>query len=308
MRDPIDVRRPRALGALIADAAMLLGSHLRLLLLLAAAVVVPVDLIVSGIGLGQLTSDYDASPPLGATVVELLVAGVVTTPLITAMVVTVVLDLSAGRAADPRRAWRAALDIFAPLVLVVVLGFVGIALGLLALVVPGVILALRWSVSAQAVVVEGHRGRGALRRSWELTQGRALYVLGVLVVSTVVTGVAGLLVSAPADALAKSADLGIIVLLASMLVNVFSLAYSALVSTLLYATLRAEQGQPLTPQADATDSSASSQALDRDTADDLVPSPAPSEAPASRPAPPGEDPDPPRPGHAPAGWEPPRPG
>jgi hypothetical protein len=321
--DPIDVRRTRPLGALISDAATLLRDHLGLFALLAAAVVVPVELLLSGIGMGQLYSGYDESPPLGGTGLLALVGALVTTPLITAMFVTVVLDLAAGREPDPRRAARVALDVFAPLLLVVVLAFAGIVLGFLALIIPGIILALRWTVSAQAVVVEGKRGREALARSWELTKGRALFVFGVLLVSGILTALAGGLVSIPADALAESADLGIIVLLATMLVNVFSFAYTALVATLLYVTLRAERGEPLVPGREGTRASgeglggqrAPGSSDERDAFGNPVAAPAPWSppgAPAERsPAPgtgSGDDAER-RPGSvAPPGWEPPRPG
>ena len=46
----------------------------------------------------------------------------------------------------------------------------GIALGLLALILPGIYLLVRWYLVSQAVVVERLRGVGALRRSAELVQ------------------------------------------------------------------------------------------------------------------------------------------
>jgi hypothetical protein len=49
---------------------------------------------------------------------------------------------------------------------------VGLGLGFLLLVVPGVILWTRWSVAVPALVLEGRGVTGSMRRSWELVGGR----------------------------------------------------------------------------------------------------------------------------------------
>jgi len=81
-----------------------------------------------------------------------------------------------------------------------------VALGLIALIVPGIIFAVRWVVVAPVVVVEGHQGTGALRRSWELVKGHGWWVLGVMLVQGLIVGILGAIVAVPADALARSAD------------------------------------------------------------------------------------------------------
>lgn len=62
----------------------------------------------------------------------------------------------------------------------------GIGLGLIALVLPGIILALRWAVVAQAAATERTDWQGALRRSSQLTSGHYLHILGVVAVASVV--------------------------------------------------------------------------------------------------------------------------
>ena len=56
----------------------------------------------------------------------------------------------------------------------------GIGLGLVAFIVPGVFLYARWGVVAQAAAVDRVDWRNALRRSAELTAGSLWHVLGVL--------------------------------------------------------------------------------------------------------------------------------
>ena len=84
------------------------------------------------------------------------------TPLLTAMTATAVVEVGEGRAPDARRAIQAGLDVFAPLLAVLVLVFLGVLCGILLLVLPGIYLAVRWFVAPQTVVIEGKQGPEAL--------------------------------------------------------------------------------------------------------------------------------------------------
>lgn len=240
----LDLGARRNLAQILDDAFGLYRTYARKLLPIAVGVVVPVDLAVSGIGLGELTSGYDRTPPNSVGVLQIFVSLLITTPLITAMVVHVVLDVARGEPVSARRAIRAGLEVFAPVLAGLALAFAGIALGFLAIVIPGVYLAILWAFVAQAVVVDGRRGPEALRRSAELVRGRWWWVLGVVLVTNLVAGLLGLLISVPADRLAKSADSQAIVLLGTMIVQIFTLSFLALTNTLLYFTLRTEKEAP----------------------------------------------------------------
>ncbi|MCC7267844.1 MAG: hypothetical protein IT546_10950 [Caulobacteraceae bacterium] len=63
---------------------------------------------------------------------------------------------------------------------------VGIVLGLLLLIVPGLILAAAWCVAAPVRVVEGRGVFDSLGRSLELTRGARLPILGLLIGGIVV--------------------------------------------------------------------------------------------------------------------------
>ncbi len=280
--------RDRTLGQLLDAAFALYRSHLKLFLLLAAGVVVPVDLIVSGIGLGQLTAGYDATPTLAEALVPAAVSALVTVPLITAMQVRAILAIEQGNKPTARQAVREGLDVFAPVLAVVVMVGLAVFAGFVALIVPGIILLAHLSVSAQAVVVEGHRGTDALRRSWTLVRGNAWWVLGVIVVVNLLAGVLGGLVTLPAASLAESADSAFILLLASMIVEPFTLSFQALATTILFFTLIARAGgaPPMASGGPAVPDAVTPR--DEPVLDD----------------PPDWEP----PASAPPGWEPPRPG
>jgi hypothetical protein len=87
-------------------------------------------------------------------------------------------------------------------------------LGLLALVVPGVIVMLTWTFTSQAIVLEGGSVRGALARSAMLTRGLRGKIFGVYVLSigimflsmTAFSLLAHLFVDAPPAALTDGLD------------------------------------------------------------------------------------------------------
>lgn len=72
---------------------------------------------------------------------------------------------------DPRRPTSGR---FAGAVGLSIIYFVGVSVGLLLLVVPGLLLILRWSVSLPALVGEDLDILAALRRSWRLTRNHPL--------------------------------------------------------------------------------------------------------------------------------------
>lgn len=286
----------RSLGQLLDASFALYKEHLRLFLLLAVGVVVPVDLIVSGIGLGQLTAGYDDSPALSEALIPGAVSALVTVPLITAMQVRAILAIEQGRTPTAGEAAREGLDIFAPVLLVVLMVGAAVVLGLFALIVPGIYFITHLAVATQVVAIEGATGADALRRSFALVRGNAWWVLGVIVVVNLLAGVVGGLATLPAVGIAESSDSALPLLIAAVVVEPFTLSFQALATTVLYFTLiaRSTGVGPAAPAAapDAPASTAPPAGLD-----------AP-EAPWRPPAPADE---PPRPA-PPSGWEPPRPG
>jgi hypothetical protein len=77
------------------------------------------------------------------------------------------------------------LRYFFPLFVVGLLVGIGMAIGLVLLIIPGLILAVRWAVSAPIVVVEKHGPTNSIGRSAELTKGYRWPIFGLLVLYTV---------------------------------------------------------------------------------------------------------------------------
>jgi hypothetical protein len=234
----LQLARPRDVSTLFGDALRVFFRHFGTFLLLSAAVVVPVHLIVSGIGLEQLTAGYDASPSPAEWIIPALVSFLVATPLITAICIHALHSVASGGRPGARRALVEGFEAFNPIFFAVVLAALGIALGLV-LIVPGIYLFFRWYFVPQAVVIEGARGAAALTRSSALTRGRWWRTCGIVLLANLAALVPGLLVASPMAAIAESSDRAIWSLAGTILSEIVSAPFLALVSTLLYYDLRA---------------------------------------------------------------------
>ncbi|HST55386.1 MAG TPA: hypothetical protein VLJ42_05760 [Solirubrobacteraceae bacterium] len=236
---PLDLERRRTLGELLRTSLRLYTTNLRTVLTVTGAIVVTVDLIM-GLGLNQLTSGYQAKPAQSVTYVELLVQLLVLTPLVNATAARLVLELSNGRRPSPSEALQHGLDVFAPVLVVVIIWVAAIAAGSL-LIFVGIYFLVIWYFGTQAVAVEGLSGFAALRRSAELVSGNWLRTAAALLAITLVGNlIPGLVVAFAADALAHAADAQVIVLLGSMLTQLFSLSFIGLAIALLFFDLRAK--------------------------------------------------------------------
>jgi hypothetical protein len=235
-----ELDRSRGLAEIINDAFALFLARFWTYVAIAAVVAVPVQLAIFGIGLGELTSRYDGETTQGET---LLVAGVqllLITPLISAMVLQALVD--------PRRStWasiQAGMDLFIAVVVVSGLFAALFVAGLFALIVPGIIVLVRLFAVVQVVVLEDRRGLEALRRSWALTAGTFWRTLGITILTRLIPGVVGGIVSLPFLYAAEQADAQVLVLVGSILGNVISLPPAIIGATLLFYDLRRRQDPP----------------------------------------------------------------
>lgn len=237
----LDLGRPRDVGELLGDGLRVYAGNAGVLLVIAAAIVVPFQLVVSGIGLEQLTSAYDRDSSVAETVIPTMLTFFVTTPLLTAATIHVLDSLSRREPPRAGRALQAALDVFAPLLMAISLAAIGAALGLLALIVPGIYLVVRWYFVPQTVVVEGRRTVDALRRSGDVVRDRWWRTFGIVVLLNLVAAIPGVLILSPLEAAAEGADRQVVSLAGSMAAETLTVPFVALVSTLLFFDLRARR-------------------------------------------------------------------
>lgn len=91
-------------------------------------------------------------------------------------------------------AFEAGARLFLPLLGLAIIVGLGTMLGVILLIVPGIILAVMWSASTGALVVEGRGVFESLQRSRDLTRGYRWPIFGLAVIYMIVSFVIGMLV------------------------------------------------------------------------------------------------------------------
>jgi hypothetical protein len=236
----IELERPRDARALLRDSFTVYTRHFWTFLALGALVVVPSELIVSGVGLEELSSGYDSSPSVAEAVIPAAVSYLVVAPLITAICVYALQSVAAGGTPRAREAIVKGFESFSPIFFAVLLAALGILLGAL-LIVPGIYLFVRWYFVPQAVVLEGAHGASALRASGRLVQGAWWRTLGLILLVNVLAVLAAVVLGAPFTAAANSTDRAIWSLIGQIVASAVAQPFGALYSTLLYFDLRERQ-------------------------------------------------------------------
>jgi hypothetical protein len=163
-----------------------------LFLVLATGVIVPYEVIVLAVtGTGPF-----ARGSLGfatSSLLTLIGLGLIG-PLVSALHAHAVSEVSEGR--EPRLASVAhrGLQVLPVVAAAEIVAWFGIALGILAFVVPGIILLLRWYVVAQTAAIEHEGWLPALRRSRQLTAGHYRHLIAFAIYVSLITSVPTLLV------------------------------------------------------------------------------------------------------------------
>ncbi len=196
-----------------------------------ASVLMPAAAVVfaiSGILRVALTA---ASPGLGLIG---LVVSLVATTLFTGMVVELVADVQDGRRdASAGQLLRAVTPVLGQLILVGILAGIGILIGFLLIVIPGLILITIWAVAAPVVVLERPGAMRALGRSRELVRGNGWNVFAVILLLVILVAIASAVVDLGADA--ANTVVGIVV---TVVVGILTAPISALAAAVLYFDLR----------------------------------------------------------------------
>jgi hypothetical protein len=77
------------------------------------------------------------------------------------------------------------------LIVVGILGGLGVMAGLILFIIPGIVLAVWWSVAAATVMLEGKTGTEALGRSKELVSGQWWQMFGLIIVANILGAIIG---------------------------------------------------------------------------------------------------------------------
>ena len=142
--------------------------------------------------------------------------------------------------------YRTAWDKIGALVGVALLTGIGIGLACLLLVVPGLVLAVRWSLAVPVVMLEHAAPRPAMRRSRELVRGHGWSVFRVLLNAGIVTALLSLLIRALAIALIGGDNRSLATWVGVTFGGALATPYLSHALSVLYYRL-AQPGRPLIP-------------------------------------------------------------
>jgi hypothetical protein len=236
----LDLRQARDLGNILNTAYLLYRAHFAVFATIAVVVVVPLDLISLGVIDSYLWSGFDSDSSSvfgGVDIGYTIVTALITTPLVTAGLVLAVMDIGTGREPSARRSLEAAGPLLWTLLATLLLVAGGVILGIIALIIPGVYLAIRWIMAPQAVVAEKLSPTAAMRRSGDLVAGSWWRVLGIAIVITMIGSGLATLLSLPFVIGAAVSDVGALYVVGRALTDTVALSISALGMTILYFDL-----------------------------------------------------------------------
>jgi len=230
----LDLAQPRTVLEVLATSLRLYGRYPVLFLLLALLVVAPYDLIVLAVThtapLGQQKGA--ASTILILTLVEFALVG----PFVSALQVQALVTLSQGEQPDLLDLIRRGVMVLPVVAAAEIIAGIGIGLGLILFVIPGVFLALRWAVVAQVAAIERTDWPGALRRSAQLAR---LNYLRIFVVLFIVSVINLALIDAGASLAGTTRHAPEVIL--GIAVTTITRSFEALALAVLYFDLRARE-------------------------------------------------------------------
>ena len=239
----LDLERRRGTGEIIGDALQLFFAHAPVFFTATLIVVAPVTILVDGVLGHEFTAGVNARPPAGVQLISVLLGAFVIPTLVTSLHVRAVQGLAEGIVPTVGGVLRQALALAPRVLPVVALYAVGVGLGFVALIVPGIYLATRWYFNAQAVVVDGHRGTAALKASGTLVQGSWWRVFGTVLLLSITAGIIGYIIGGLLGLVVRLlTDSGAFYVVVQTFGQTIALSISALGGTLLFFDLRREKG------------------------------------------------------------------
>jgi hypothetical protein len=178
----------------------------------------------------------------GGLAILAAVVSIVLTTFYQGMVVRLVHDVQDGRRdSSVPELLRSVSPVVLPLIAVSILAGLGIGIGLLFLIVPGLLLLTIWAVVAPVTVLEQPGIFAAFRRSRELVRGHGWAVFGTLVLVFVIILTAAV-VAAVLGAAVGGDDIGEAVV--GWLLNALVQPLAAVTAAVLYFALRPQHDEP----------------------------------------------------------------
>ena len=140
---------------------------------------------------------------------------------------------------------KTGVDHLFPLFVIAILMTLGVSLGMMLLIVPGIILSIMWIVAVPAQVVENKGITESFGRSRELTKGNRWKIFGLFIIYLILATVISMLVMLPATVLTTSsgAETSLMLVFIQVVSTVLTAVVSATgVSALYYELRKSKEG------------------------------------------------------------------
>jgi hypothetical protein len=214
-----------------------IGSALEIYREQASALIPAAVLVFAIVALAQLVFTG------GAAVLVSLVALVLGT-FYQGMVVTLVNDVQDGRRdSSVGQLFRNVAPIVLPLIGLSILLGIGVGIGFILIIVPGLFLMTIWAVAAPALVIERRGVLASFGRSRELVRDHGWEVFGVILVVIGLGIAVGIIVAIVASGLGEAARV-----LVQWVIEVLVSPFSALISAVLYFSLLRVHGKSVSTE------------------------------------------------------------
>ena len=177
--------------------------------------------------------------------------GVIAATLYQGLVVSLVRDVQDGsRDSSIGQLIEETWPVVLPLIGAGILAGIGIAIGLIIFIVPGLILLTIWSVIAPVIVVERSGAINAFGRSRALVKGNGWQVFGVIFVVFLISGIASFVLQAIGVSISDTFAMRA---LFSLIASTLTAPIAALAASTIYFNLIALQGAAPAASDPATD-------------------------------------------------------
>ena len=184
-----------------------------------------------------------------------VVIAVIGSLVLQALVVRAAIGSLNGAPVAPKEVLNTSLRYILPLLGLAIIVAIGVFLGMIFLLIPGIIISILWSVAAPALVAEKRGVFASLQRSRDLTRGHRWAIFGLMVIYVIASlivggaismvGVLGLVGSGGLGSTNVTALSGVTIVIAviSALVNAAQgVVAAAAVSSLYYELRMAKEG------------------------------------------------------------------
>jgi hypothetical protein len=230
-----------SIGAVLDEAWTLYTKFFTRFFVLALAVFVVVNLVFALFAVALTDSSGGQAALLG---VIALATAIVGQYWLQGAIVIAVQDARDGTFdTGPRAIFSRVAPLLGSLVVAGILAGLGVAAGLVLLIVPGLFLLTIWSMLSPVIVLERSGVGAAFGRSRALVRGHGWRVFGLILVTAILTGIAGSLLRAAFSFLPRFLEIVVGSTIASAVVAPFS----AIALTVAYFMLRDDGSAPAVP-------------------------------------------------------------